>query len=59
MTIEIVIKKCNRCGLEKDIQKFHRRRDRCKRGGGRQSYCIECEKLNNKENYNRNKNGEE
>ncbi len=48
MTIFIQVKICRRCELPKALNNFHIRRNRNK---GLQSYCIECEKLNNQENY--------
>ena len=51
MTVIIQLKKkCKRCEQEKFLVEFYLRRDR--RGGeGRHSYCKQCEKLRNRENY--------
>ncbi len=51
MALVIQLKKiCRRCEEEKFIQEFYLRRRR-KNGTGRHSYCIECEKKRNAENY--------
>lgn len=46
------MKKCSRCGLEKELDQFGRRKRAC---DGLQSYCIPCRKAWDAQNYVRNK----